>query len=63
MPKILENIVGPWENVLLLLTAVALVWMLLRELGIGVTVTKSGFTAFATWADDNLKDPRAWRSM
>lgn len=44
MPKLLENIVGPWENVLLLVTAVALVWMLMRELSISVQFSKQGFS-------------------
>mgnify|MGYP003508582310 FL=1 len=44
MTKLLENIVGPWENVLTLVTAVALVWLLMREMSISVQFSKQGFS-------------------
>ena len=40
---------GPWTNVLLLLACVAAVWLLLRDLGVGMSVTKAGFNASDTY--------------
>lgn len=47
--KVLEVMLGPWTNVLLLLAAVAAVWLLLRDLGVGMSVSKAGFNASSTY--------------
>ncbi len=47
--KVLENTLGPLSHIMLAVACVAAVWLLLRDMGIGVSVSKAGFNASSTY--------------
>lgn len=48
MPKVLAEL-EPYENIMLAVAAVALVWLLLRHLNVKVDVSRQGFNVQANY--------------
>jgi hypothetical protein len=62
--KVLDSILGPWTHIFAAVACVALVWLLLRDLGVGMSVSKDGMnTSFDRWAVANLATPYAHFAM
>lgn len=57
MPRHLPEL-DDYENVMIAVLAVALVWLLLRDLNVNVNISRQGFTAFARWGKDELAYPK-----
>jgi hypothetical protein len=51
------------QNLLIAVAAVALVWLLLRKLGVGVQITKAGFGSPFVWTKETSGLPGWERAM